>query len=116
MEEHNYIQSMSMAKLAEFDQSRTDLPIRKYVLIANLLRDHNREQHWFDACLDDLQEDDDQLMCDIDDDDFMSEQETKLYEKDKEEHEKCKNMTPLFYNLPNGVGFIMCTSSSLSLN
>jgi hypothetical protein len=113
MVEPTYLQAISMTKLAEYDQSRTDLPIRKYVLIANLLRDSNREQQWFEACLDDLEDDQDEVMSDIEDD-VMSEQETKLYEESKEQHKKCNSMTPLFYNFANGVGFIMCTSASLS--
>ncbi|KAI9271405.1 hypothetical protein BY458DRAFT_509368 [Sporodiniella umbellata] len=55
------IELISYAKLAEYDQARTDLPIRKYVLIANFLRDpksHWLEQHWFDACLNELGQED----------------------------------------------------------
>ncbi|ORX47707.1 hypothetical protein DM01DRAFT_1257781, partial [Hesseltinella vesiculosa] len=47
------------AKLAEYHDTRTDLPIRKFVLIANLLKKVSRQEHppvqteeaWFDMCL-----------------------------------------------------------------
>ncbi|KAG1438053.1 hypothetical protein G6F56_012808 [Rhizopus delemar] len=58
----NNIELISYAKLAEYDQARTDLPIRKYVLIANFLRDpksHLLEQHWFDTCLSELGQEED---------------------------------------------------------
>lgn len=83
---NHYIQSVSYAKLAEYDQNRTDLPIRKYVLIANLLREEQQqqqrqeesdtimnshkddeededilmlEQQWFETCLNELDKEDD---------------------------------------------------------
>lgn len=48
---------MSQAKLAEYFDTRTDLPIRKYVLIANMLRnstlqeEDRAEEQWLDNCL-----------------------------------------------------------------
>lgn len=53
----NNIELISFAKLAEYDKARIDLPIRKYVLIANFLRGPKSdllEQHWFDTCLSEL--------------------------------------------------------------
>lgn len=88
---NHYIQSVSYAKLAEYDQNRTDLPIRKYVLIANLLREEQHqqqqrqqqsdtnmnsqedneedededmlmlEQQWFETCLNELDKEDDDI-------------------------------------------------------
>ncbi|KAI8986532.1 hypothetical protein BDB01DRAFT_785947 [Pilobolus umbonatus] len=58
----DYIESISYAKLREFNRTRIDLPIRKYVLINNLLRlpkvkaETLLEQHWFENCLDQLEE------------------------------------------------------------
>ncbi|EIE86379.1 hypothetical protein G6F57_008300 [Rhizopus arrhizus] len=55
------IELISYAKLAEYDQARIDLPIRKYVLIANFLRrpkEELLEQQWFDSCLSKLDEED----------------------------------------------------------
>ncbi|KAI9282615.1 hypothetical protein BY458DRAFT_496781 [Sporodiniella umbellata] len=54
------IELISYAKLAEASKARTDLPIRKYVLIANVLRrpkEVELEQHWFDSCMNKLIQD-----------------------------------------------------------
>ncbi|KAI8376023.1 uncharacterized protein BYT42DRAFT_469884, partial [Radiomyces spectabilis] len=66
------IHYLSLVKLAEYSQTRTDVPIRKYVLISNMLRQQDThpselddgsevshkddvlEQQWFDTCLDAL--------------------------------------------------------------
>ncbi|KAI8337555.1 hypothetical protein BC941DRAFT_336378, partial [Chlamydoabsidia padenii] len=51
---------MSQAKLAEYYDTRTDLSIRKYVLIANMLRmtssqeEDKAEEQWLNTCLDAL--------------------------------------------------------------
>ncbi|CAO3598604.1 unnamed protein product [Absidia cylindrospora] len=61
---------MSQAKLAEYYDTRTDLPIRKYVLIANLLRntpiqnENKTEEQWLDTCLDALDQQDDEMYDD----------------------------------------------------
>ncbi|KAG1448561.1 hypothetical protein G6F56_008907 [Rhizopus delemar] len=58
---NNNIELISYAKLAEHSKARTDLPIRKYVLIANFLRrpkEEELEQRWFDTCLDKLVQED----------------------------------------------------------
>lgn len=100
----NYIQLISHAKLAEYDQTRIDLPIRKYVLINNLLREEQQvnskdedmillEQHWFDSCLNELDKE----------------------EQDQKERElttKPNLHLKAFYNLRNGAGFLVCTSNS----
>jgi hypothetical protein len=57
---------MSQAKLAEYFDTRTDLPIRKYVLIANMLRnstlqeEDRAEEQWLDDCLGALDQQEDE--------------------------------------------------------
>ncbi|KAI7888779.1 uncharacterized protein EV154DRAFT_516823 [Mucor mucedo] len=101
---NNYIQLISHAKLAEYDQTRIDLPIRKYVLINNLLREEMKEntkdknmilleQHWFDSCLNEL----------VKEEQDQNERELTL---------KHNLHLKAFYNLHNGTGFLICTSNS----
>lgn len=105
----NYIQSISYAKLAKYDQTRIDLPIRKYVLITNLLREEEQkekqsnededmmllEQNWFESCLNELDKEEEQ--------EELSVQQSQLTKPNL--HLKA------FYNFQNGKGFLFCTSS-----
>lgn len=102
---HNYIQLISHAKLAEYDQTRIDLPIRKYVLISNLLREEQQlnnkdedmillEQDWFDSCLNEL------------------DKEEQQEQKEKDLTTKPNLHLKAFYNLHNGRGFLVCTSNT----
>lgn len=95
----NYIQSISYAKLAKYDQTRIDLSIRKYVLITNLLREEQQqededmillEQNWFESCLNELD---------------------KEEEQEQKEEPKPNHQLKAFYNFRNGKGFLFCTSS-----
>ncbi|KAI8639468.1 hypothetical protein BD408DRAFT_421347 [Parasitella parasitica] len=109
-DQNQYIQSISYSKLAEYDSARIDLPIRKYVLIVNLLREPSSpsielEQDWFDACLDEL--------------DKEEEIERQL-EKEKQQEQldisKFHRRKPdlhvhTFYNYRNRSGFLVCTTN-----
>ncbi|KAI8355670.1 hypothetical protein BD560DRAFT_406907 [Blakeslea trispora] len=106
----NDIQSISYSKLAEYDQARIDLPIRKYVLIANLLRDPspspspNLEQHWFDTCLNELDKEEQE-----------GSQEDSNHENNQHNNNKqYANNTNIhlhaFYHIRHGNGFLVCTS------
>ncbi|ORZ11254.1 hypothetical protein BCR42DRAFT_104863 [Absidia repens] len=61
----DFLYMMSQAKLAEYYDTRTDLPIRKYVLIANMLRkstvqkEDKAEEQWLNTCLDALDKQED---------------------------------------------------------
>ncbi|KAI8339219.1 hypothetical protein BC941DRAFT_422457 [Chlamydoabsidia padenii] len=63
----DFLYMMSQAKLAEYFDTRTDLPIRKYVLIANMLRkssiqeEDRAEEQWLDNCLGALDQQEDEL-------------------------------------------------------
>ncbi|KAI8076894.1 uncharacterized protein BX664DRAFT_344191 [Halteromyces radiatus] len=62
----DYLHIISQAKLAEYYDTRTDLPIRKYVLIANMLRkttvqEEKAEEEWLDTCLNALDQQDDDM-------------------------------------------------------
>ncbi|KAI8068488.1 hypothetical protein BC940DRAFT_332889 [Gongronella butleri] len=62
----DYLFVTSQAKLAEYYDTRTDLPIRKFVLIANLMKkatqqveqveqvEQQAEEAWLDSCLEEL--------------------------------------------------------------
>lgn len=62
---------MSQAKLAEYYDTRIDLPMRKYVLIANMLRkttlqeEDKAEEQWLDTCLDALDKQDEEIQDDV---------------------------------------------------
>jgi hypothetical protein len=47
-----HIQSISLSKLAKYNHAPLDM--RKYVLIANILREPKSEEHWFENCLQEL--------------------------------------------------------------
>ncbi|CAO3638112.1 unnamed protein product [Mucor hiemalis] len=117
---NDYIQSVSYAKLAEYDQNRTDLPIRKYVLIANLLREEQQqqqsepqdsnmnmnedneededenmlilEQQWFETCLNEL---------DKEDDDYEQEEENKSNENNGQYNHQNDNLISINQKLYN---------------
>ncbi|ORZ17994.1 hypothetical protein BCR42DRAFT_412934 [Absidia repens] len=66
----DFLYMISHAKLAEYYETRTDLPMRKYVLIANMLRntpvqdEGKTEEQWLDTCLDALDQQDDEMYDD----------------------------------------------------
>ncbi|KAI8090892.1 uncharacterized protein B0P05DRAFT_527840 [Gilbertella persicaria] len=111
----NDIQSISYSKLAEYDQTRIDLPIRKYVLITNLLRDpssppaimSNMEQHWFDACINQLDKEEQEQ-----EEENQQEQEpVNTTEPDKNKQYTNNNIhLHAFYHLHHGNGFLVCAS------
>ncbi|KAI7898648.1 uncharacterized protein BX663DRAFT_524252 [Cokeromyces recurvatus] len=93
------IQSISRSKLLEYYQTttRTDLSIRKYVLITNLLREECsqrsnqlQEQQWFDTCINELDK------------------------EEEEEEQKKLNRIPYygFYDFRNNSGLLVCSTSN----
>ncbi|CAO3638592.1 unnamed protein product [Mucor fragilis] len=123
-EQNQHIQSISYSKLAEYDQTRIDLPIRKYVLITNLLREPSSpatesEQHWFDTCLDELDKEEEEEEEEERERQLEQEQEQeKAQEQEQEQLNKSRFQrrkpdlhVHTFYNYRNGSGFLVCTSN-----
>lgn len=109
-DQNQHIQSISYSKLAEYDQTRIDLPIRKYVLITNLLREPSSpstelEQHWFDTCLDELDKEEERERQ------IEQEQQQEQLDKSKFHRRKPDLHVHAFYNYRNGSGFLVCTSN-----
>jgi hypothetical protein len=125
---NSFIQSVSYAKLAKYDQTRTELPIRKYVLISNLLREEEQQQqqqqqqqqhysdmitdndeeqdmlllekHWFEACLNEL-------------DNEEEEEETEGVQEQNSLKRQSDVQLHAIYNISNGRGiFVCCTTTS----
>ncbi|OBZ86112.1 hypothetical protein A0J61_05841 [Choanephora cucurbitarum] len=113
----NDIHSISYSKLAEYDQARIDLPIRKYVLIANLLRDPSTppvidlEQHWFDSCIDELDKDEQE---DNPEDSQGNSAQSNYQNNHHNNNKQYANNTNIhlhaFYHIRHGNGFLVCTS------
>ncbi|OAD00045.1 hypothetical protein MUCCIDRAFT_156957 [Mucor lusitanicus CBS 277.49] len=116
-EQNQHIQSISYSKLAEYyDQTRIDLPMRKYVLIANLLREPSSpssesEQHWFDTCLDELDREEEEERERQLEQEQAQEQEQEQLNKAKFQRRKPDLHVHTFYNYRNGSGFLVCTSN-----
>ncbi|CEG83093.1 hypothetical protein RMATCC62417_17067 [Rhizopus microsporus] len=94
------IELLSYAKLAEYDQTRIDLSIRKYVLITNLLREPKEdllEQHWFDTCLNEL----------------TREEEQQQQQQQQQQNDKIQDKpnVQLYYNFNHRNGFLVYTSN-----
>ncbi|CAO3624580.1 unnamed protein product [Cunninghamella echinulata] len=75
----DYLFLISQAKLAQYYDTPTDLPIRKYVLITNMmkktLQEKEKEEQWLDNCLGELdqqeyEDEDEEEDDDYDDDDY----------------------------------------------
>ncbi|KAI9304701.1 hypothetical protein BJ944DRAFT_266448 [Cunninghamella echinulata] len=74
----DYLFLISQAKLAQYYNTPTDLPIRKYVLVTNMmkktLQEKEKEEQWLDDCLGELDqqeyEDDDDEEEEDDDYDY----------------------------------------------
>jgi hypothetical protein len=98
--DNQHIQSISYSKLAEYDQTRIDLPIRKYVLITNLLREPSPttelEHQWFETCLEELD---------------REEKEQEQGQTTTKFNHKPDLHLHAFYNFRNGSGFLVCTSN-----
>ncbi|KAK4512527.1 Dipeptidyl peptidase 4 [Mucor velutinosus] len=112
--QNHHIQSISYSKLAEYDQTRIDLPIRKYVLIANLLREPSSpstesEQHWFDTCLDELDKEEERQRQ-LEQEQAQEEEQEQL-NKRKFQRRKPDLHVHTFYNYRNRSGFLVCTSN-----
>ncbi|CAO3644670.1 unnamed protein product [Cunninghamella blakesleeana] len=84
----DYLFLLSQAKLAEYYGTTTDKSIRKYVLIANMLKkasqEKQKEEQWLDDCLDGLDEEE----YEIDDDDSITDDNEEIEEMDEDEVEK----------------------------
>ncbi|KAI8364840.1 hypothetical protein EDC96DRAFT_510564 [Choanephora cucurbitarum] len=129
----NDIHSISYSKLAEYDQARIDLPIRKYVLIANLLRDPspppvmNLEQHWFDSCIDELDKDEQEdnpedshsqshsqgnsaQSNSVQSNSAQSNYENNHHNNNKQYANNTNIHLHAFYHIRHGNGFLVCTS------
>ncbi|CEP11298.1 hypothetical protein [Parasitella parasitica] len=111
-DQNQYIQSISYSKLAEYDSARIDLPIRKYVLITNLLREPSSpstelEQDWFDACLDELDKEEERERQ------LEQDRQQEKLDKSKLHCRKPDLHIHTFYNYRNRSGFLVCTSNLL---
>ncbi|CAO0801767.1 unnamed protein product [Mucor circinelloides] len=115
-DQNQHIQSISYSKLAEYDRAHIDLPMRKYVLIANLLREPSSpstesEQHWFDTCLDELdKEEERERQIEQEQEKEHEQEQNQLCNKSKFHRRKPDLHVHTFYSYRNGSGFLVCTS------
>ncbi|KAI9469668.1 MAG: hypothetical protein EXX96DRAFT_587030 [Benjaminiella poitrasii] len=120
------IQSISYSKLSEYYQHtrRIDLPIRKFVLITNLLREESPsnelEQHWFDTCIDKLDKEEEEEQ------EEQGQEQVVAKELEEKEVQQQQNEASLltkqmdlyiheFYHFRNNSGFLVCHNTISNL-